>query len=78
MRERYPMPEKFRKALEEHGLMQAYCDRPPYQQNDYIGWYNRAKMEPTRQKRLDQMIRELIRGDLYMGMDYRPKKREEK
>jgi len=54
--------------------MGAYRERPPYQQNDYLGWITRAKLEPTRQRRLAQMIDELARGDRYMKMAYRPKR----
>jgi hypothetical protein len=55
--------------------MEAYRDRPPYQQNDYIGWITRAKREETRERRLAQMLDELERGDVYMKMPYRPKSR---
>lgn len=51
-----------------HGLMAAYNSRPPYQQNDYLGWIGSAKLEATRQKRLDQMIAELRDGKKYMNM----------
>jgi len=67
------MPDFIRQALEENGLMDRYHARPPYQQNDYIGWITRAKMEITRQKRLDQMLDELKRGDSYMKMSYKAK-----
>ena len=67
------MPDFVRDALLEHGLMEAYRSRPPYQQNDYIGWITRAKRQETREKRLAQMLDELERGDKYMNMDYRPK-----
>ncbi len=70
-RPRYEMPEFIRQALEEHGLTEAYSGRPPYQQNDYIGWITRAKREETRQKRLAQMLDELLSGDGYMNMPYR-------
>ena len=69
-RPRYEMPEDVRKALREKGLMGAYHARPPYQQNDYIGWISRAKMKATREKRLAQMVDELTRGDRYMKMSY--------
>jgi uncharacterized protein YdeI (YjbR/CyaY-like superfamily) len=72
-RPRYPMPTFVKNALLEHGLMEAYRDRPPYQQNDYIGWITRAKRTETQQKRLAQMLDELERGDAYMKMPYRPK-----
>lgn len=70
----HPMPELVREALLEHGLMDAYRARPPYQQNDYIGWINRAKRIETKQKRLEQMLDELARGDVYMKMEYRPRR----
>lgn len=65
------MPDFVRDALNEAGLMTAYRSRPPYQQNDYIGWITRAKREETRQKRLAQMLDELACGNRYMKMDYR-------
>jgi predicted GNAT family acetyltransferase len=67
----HPMPDFVRDALVERGLVEAYRSRPPYQQNDYIGWISRAKRPETRQKRLDQMLDELERGDLYMKMPQR-------
>jgi uncharacterized protein YdeI (YjbR/CyaY-like superfamily) len=66
------MPANVRQALKERGLMDAYRTRPPYQQNDYIGWISRAKKEETKARRLAQMLEELERGDVYMKMDYRP------
>jgi len=73
-RPRYPMPAFVRKALTQYKLMPAYKSRPPYQQNDYIGWISRAKLKATREKRLAQMLDELARGDRYMKMVYRSKK----
>jgi uncharacterized protein YdeI (YjbR/CyaY-like superfamily) len=69
-RPRYEMPDFFHEALETRGLMEAYRARPPYQQNDYIGWITRARLETTRQKRLNQMLDELKRGDVYMKMKW--------
>ncbi|QQR42648.1 YdeI/OmpD-associated family protein [Myxococcus xanthus] len=63
-----PMPANVRAALVQRGLMDAYKARPPYQQNDYLGWIARAKLEATRQKRLDQMLDELAGGTKYMNM----------
>ena len=70
-RAKYPMPDYIRDALKERGLMDAYQARPPYQQNDYIGWVTRAKHESTRQKRLNQMLDELEGGKLYMNMAWK-------
>lgn len=72
-RPRYPMPDFVAASLTERGLMDAYRARPPYQQNDYIGWISRAKRPATVDKRLAQMLDELEAGDRYMKMDYRPK-----
>lgn len=65
------MPEFIIEALLEPELTDAYYARPPYQQNDYIGWITRAKRPETRRKRLLQMIDELERGDVYMKMFWR-------
>jgi uncharacterized protein YdeI (YjbR/CyaY-like superfamily) len=53
--------------------MKEYRARPAYQQNDYLGWINRAKRDQTRQRRLGQMLAELARGDRYMKMVWRPR-----
>ena len=65
------MPGFLRQALNERGLMDAYHSRPPYQQNDYISWITRAKLEETKQKRLTQMLEELEGGKLYMNMKWK-------
>jgi uncharacterized protein YdeI (YjbR/CyaY-like superfamily) len=67
-RARHSMPAFVRKALDEHGVMDAYKARPAYQKNDYVGWINGARLETTRQKRLDQMLSELKGGKKYMNM----------
>ena len=69
-RPRYEMPDFFRDALNTRRLMNAYLARPPYQQNDYIGWVTRAKLETTKQKRLHQMLDELKHGGIYMKMKW--------
>jgi uncharacterized protein YdeI (YjbR/CyaY-like superfamily) len=68
------MPGYIRDALEARRLRAAYEARPPYQRNDYIGWITRAKRPETRQKRLNQMLDELEKGDVYMKMEWKPKK----
>ena len=68
-----PMPDFVRKALLEADLISAYESRPPYQQNDYIGWITRARRVETRQKRLQQMLEALQAGKAYMKMPYRAK-----
>jgi uncharacterized protein YdeI (YjbR/CyaY-like superfamily) len=68
------MPATVRKKLVARGLLDAYRERPPYQRNDYLSWITRAKREETKRRRLQQMLAELERGDLYMRMRYRPRK----
>ncbi len=76
-RERHPMPDFVLKSITRANLLKAYESRPPYQQNDYIGWITQAKRKETREARLAQMLDELRRGDAYMKMAYRPKWLEE-
>lgn len=71
-RPRYPMPPYVEEALVDRGLMDAYRARPDYQQNDWIGWIERAKREETRLKRLGEMLDELEAGEGYMGMEWHP------
>ena len=69
-RTRHKMPGYIREALTERKLIDAYRERPDYQQNDYIGWITRAKREGTKEKRLSQMLDELEGGKLYMNMSW--------
>lgn len=72
-REIYPMPQDVEDILNSENLMETYRSRPPYQQNDYIGWIISAKKIETRNKRIRQMIFELHDGHLYMGMKHHTK-----
>lgn len=65
------MPPFVKRALEERRLTDAYRARPPYQRNDYLEWITEAKREDTRLKRLEQMLDELDRGDVYMKMPWK-------
>ncbi len=79
-RARNPMPAFVAEALEKHNLMAAFKARPAYQQNDYLGWINRAKRQSTKEKRLKQMLDELEVGGVYMNMkrpaSEKPKKKD--
>jgi uncharacterized protein YdeI (YjbR/CyaY-like superfamily) len=55
-RERYPMPDFIRAALDTHDLTAAYDAYPLYQRNDYIGWITRAKLPATQQKRMAGLL----------------------
>ena len=72
-RPRHAMPDFVREALVASGLMGRYLERPPYQQNDYIGWILQAKRDETRRRRLRQMLDELTQGGVYMKMPWRPR-----
>jgi len=76
-RPRHPIPDDIREALKNRGLLDAYQNRPAYQQNDYIGWITRAKRVETREKRLQQMLDELEQGGIYMGMNHSASKKSE-
>jgi len=69
------MPDFITQALAEKDLIDDYQQRPAYQQNDYIGWIMRARQEDTQQKRLRQMLEELERGGVYMGMAHPPSRK---
>ena len=76
-RPRHPMPDSVKRALEERDLVVEYQARPAYQQNDYIGWINDAKLQKTKEKRLRQMLEELENGGVYMKMAH-PSSRKDK
>jgi Bacteriocin-protection, YdeI or OmpD-Associated/Domain of unknown function (DU1801) len=73
-RERHKMPAFVLDALKKSKLFDAYGSRPPFQQNDYVGWITSAKQTATQQRRLDQMLDELRAGDRYMKMPYKSKR----
>lgn len=74
-RPQQPMPDFVKSALERRALMEAYRERPAYQQNDYLGWINRAKRQETKENRLQQMLEELEIGGVYMNMDHPPSRK---
>jgi uncharacterized protein YdeI (YjbR/CyaY-like superfamily) len=63
----HAMPGFVRKALDRRKLTEAYRARPTYQQNDYLGWIAQARIQDAMDKRLEQMLEELDKGDVYMG-----------
>ena len=69
-REKHLIPEYIKKALDENEVIADYEARPAYQQNDYVGWIERAKRQETKEKRLQQMIEELKVGGIYMKMKH--------
>ncbi len=71
-RPRHPMPEDVARLLDSEGLRAAYDARPPYQRNDWLGWFADAKRPETRARRIDSMMAELRAGHGYMGMAWTP------
>jgi uncharacterized protein YdeI (YjbR/CyaY-like superfamily) len=64
------LPVSLKRRMEQEGVLELYNQRPPYQRNDYLGWIARAKQEATQQKRIEQMIAELKKGNVYMKMKW--------
>ena len=75
-RQRNKMPGFVKKALQKTNLIRDFEQRPAYQQNDYIGWINRAKKQETKDKRLKQMLDELEKGGIYMKMKHSASERQ--
>lgn len=67
-----PMPGNVRAALEKRNLMEAYFARPEYQKVDYLKWIALAAGPAAKQKRLDQMLEELEKGNLFKGEAWSP------
>lgn len=68
----HPMPADVKAALAKGGVAEDYAARPHYQRNDYVGWIARSKLPATREKRIKQMVAELKKGGVYMGMKHAP------
>jgi len=69
----HDIPDYVAAVLDENALWERCRARPPYRQNDYIGWITRRKREETRAKRRGAMPGELRAGSGYMGMEWRVK-----
>jgi hypothetical protein len=69
---RQPMPGNVRAALEKRKLMDAYLARPDYQKDDYLKWIALTAGPAAKQKRLDQMLDELEKGDVFKGEPWTP------
>lgn len=64
------MPDDIADRLAVGSLTALYAARPAYQRNDYLAWIARAKRPATREKRVMQMLDELEKGGVYMGMKW--------
>ena len=66
------MPGNVRAELEKRNLMDAYLARPEYQKSDYLKWIALAAGPAAKQKRLDQMLDELEKGNVFKGEPWSP------
>lgn len=69
---RQPMPGNVRTALDKRTLMDAYLARPDYQKAEYLKWIAVAAGPAAKQKRIDQMLDELEKGNLFKGEPWTP------
>lgn len=67
-----PMPGNVRAALEKRDLTDAYFARPVYQRDEYLKWIALAVGPSAKQKRLDQMLEELEKGNVFKGEPWTP------
>lgn len=67
-----PMPGNVRTALAKRELTEAFVARPDYQQSEYLKWIALAAGPAAKQKRLDQMLEELEKGNLFKGEAWTP------
>jgi uncharacterized protein YdeI (YjbR/CyaY-like superfamily) len=75
-RPRRALPSSVKLAMQKRGVLGAYNERPAYQRNDYLGWIDEAQRDETKAKRLAQMLGELERGGVFMGMKHAPSARK--
>lgn len=66
------MPGFVKSALSSKSLLEAYRARPQYQQTEYLAWINGAKLSDAKRTRLNQMLDELAKGDVFKGEPWTP------
>ena len=66
------MPGMVKNALAARNLVDAFRSRPEYQQLDYMDWIEKAKLNDAKRTRLNQMLDELEKGNVYMGEPWSP------
>jgi hypothetical protein len=72
-----PMPGNVKSALDKRSLMDAFRDRPTYQQDDYLKWISTAAGPTMKQQRLDQMLDELEKGGSFKGTPWAAPEKQE-
>ena len=66
-----PLPADVRHALVGHGVLGAFKERSPYQQDDHIARVNRARVVESRVARVMELVAELQHGDPFMRTAWR-------
>lgn len=58
----FDLPKAYRDLLHDRGRLEAFLDRPYYQQSGWLRWIEAAKTDGTREKRIELMFEELATG----------------
>lgn len=66
------MPGNVRAALVKRNLLDTFFARPQYQRDDYLRWLAGAVGPTAKQKRLEQMLDELEKGNVFKGEPWSP------
>ncbi len=69
-RQPHELPEDVKVALEQNSVRADYDARPAYQRKDYLAWIIRAQHPDLRKKRLNQMLKELEVGGIFLRADH--------
>src|SRR4051812_43556158 len=62
-----PMPGQVKGALAKRNLLDTYIARPQYQKDDYLKWVAAAAGPTEKQKRIDQLVDEIEKGNVFKG-----------
>ena len=69
-----PLPADVRHALVGHGVLGAFKERPPNQQDDCMAWVSRARLEASRAARILALVEALQHGERVMRAAWRSRK----
>lgn len=67
-----PMPGNVKGALAKAKLLETFQERPKFQQDDYLKWIALAAGPQQKQQRLDQLVDELTKGNVFKGEAWTP------
>lgn len=69
-----PLPADVRHALVGHGVLGAFKERPPNQQDACIAWVTRARLDASRAARIVALAEALHHGERVMRAAWRSRK----